>query len=95
MSMTTDEKITVLTAFDNGEEIEVKHQNIKNQWQPTSTPIWDFSTCDYRVKPEADITWFHLWEDGRETISKDRTEPCCGDIIMIKRIEIIEGQFDV
>lgn len=49
--MTIEEKIAVMQAFKEGKEIESKI-NFGVEWHDTATPSWDFSTFEYRVKPE-------------------------------------------
>lgn len=45
--MNTKEKIEVMQAFVDGKEIEYRDSDI---WLPTTDPIWDWDTCDYRIK---------------------------------------------
>jgi hypothetical protein len=47
--MTTEEKIAVLTAYKNKEQIQEWRQGTEH-WEDTDDPSWDFDTFDYRVK---------------------------------------------
>lgn len=48
--MTTQEMIEVLTAYQNGAEIECSKKGGNNYWYFASEPDWDFNTTNYRVK---------------------------------------------
>ena len=49
---TTKEKIEVMEAFINGKEIEFKKLFTDDNYRKTAnTPIWDFTTYNYRIKP--------------------------------------------
>lgn len=55
MTKTTAEKIAVMQAYENGDEIEARVFKFKeNAWFSLNnlTPAWDWSTQDYRVKPK-------------------------------------------
>ena len=61
MSMTHDEMIAVIQAHKEGKEVE---------WRPTgaerwrlATPLWDFDTCEYRIKPEPKTIWVNEYDD--------------------------------
>jgi len=48
--MTPQEIISVVTAFRDGAEIEVKSPLSK--WSPIEIPAWNFSDYQYRIKPK-------------------------------------------
>ena len=53
--MDTEEKIAIMQAYINGEEIECKPQK-SSEWTNMddcvpSDPIWNWEGCDYRIKP--------------------------------------------
>tara|TARA_R110000868_G_scaffold230336_1_gene483513 strand:- start:433 stop:717 length:285 start_codon:yes stop_codon:yes gene_type:complete len=56
--MTHQEMIDVITHHMNGGKVEslVKH-NPSDEWGIVSTPIWNFSECYYRAKPEPLVLW--------------------------------------
>lgn len=74
MSMTPDEMIAVIQAHQRGEEIQFRVDSVC-KWQDTDNPLWNFDTCEYRVKPEptpdiiryirADLSWGSLIQEGR------------------------------
>jgi len=49
--MTHEQMIEVIQAHKEGKKIEFKTEGL-NGWQPASTPTWNFSNYNYRVKPE-------------------------------------------
>ena len=50
--MTTKEMIEVITAFENGQEIEAQRKCSDNSanWFDATSPSWDFYTCNFRIK---------------------------------------------
>jgi len=51
-TMTLREKIEVMEAFERGEEIESKPRGLKpNYWKQDTSPLWDWFTTVYRIKP--------------------------------------------
>ena len=55
--MTIDEQIAVMTAFKNGVKIQTKCKTI-GFWIDNETPSWNFTECEYRVKPSYEINGF-------------------------------------
>jgi hypothetical protein len=49
--MTHDEMIAVIAHHRDGGKLEWSHIR-ENQWRHCGKPCWDFSSCDYRPKPE-------------------------------------------
>jgi len=49
--MTLREKIEVMQAFEQGEEIEISYVK-QDMWTDISNPGWSWGTYDYRVKPK-------------------------------------------
>lgn len=49
--MTTKEKIEVMQAYENGEQIEGTPK-YTNEWCELDEPVWDWDSCDYRIKPK-------------------------------------------
>lgn len=48
---TTQEKIEVMQAYANGEQIQFKvYGGVK--WFDANPPKWNWTDCDYRIKPE-------------------------------------------
>ena len=56
--MSTADKIKVMQAFLEGEEIEFRIN--EGDWQPNVNPVWNWGIYDYRVKEKdysLDIPW--------------------------------------
>ena len=49
---TTREKIEVMQAFEKGEQIQVYNYTFKEWQDAEKTPLWDWVTFDYRIKPK-------------------------------------------
>ncbi len=48
-----DYQIKVMQAYKEGAEIEyMKECLIEESWVTTSEPAWNWSACDYRIKPK-------------------------------------------
>lgn len=52
--MELKEKIAVMQAFADGKEVEYKNNfpGAAGSWVGISSPMWDWGSCDYRVKRE-------------------------------------------
>ena len=51
--MTHDEMISVIQAHKEGKTIEYIRKNLSNPvYEITENPCWNFTTYDYKVKPE-------------------------------------------
>lgn len=51
-----DRMIGVMAAFNNGAKIEIRNlRSINKDFKPTDVPLWNWSSFEYRVKPEAKI----------------------------------------
>lgn len=61
---TPDEIITVVTAFQNGQEIQAYNLQVSSgEWTAAPAPCWDFRHYRYRVAINADkINWSHVNE---------------------------------
>ena len=64
---TTAEIIAVMQAHEDGKEIEYRNGYYPT-WKRTPNPLWDWSTTDYRVKPEEYIPF--AFEDAEFLIGK-------------------------
>lgn len=53
MEKTTQQKIEVMRAFEEGKRIECKSNGLDwKEWILPHEPAWDWAKCDYRVKEE-------------------------------------------
>jgi hypothetical protein len=52
MAMTLQEMIDVMTAYQNGAEIEMEYKE-GNKWVDCTNPHWEWGTLRYRVKPKS------------------------------------------
>ena len=59
----TKEYMEVMQAFIDGKEIEFAKQD-EGQWKQASTPLWDFTSYLYRIKPSEpeDVNTEELFE---------------------------------
>lgn len=65
MDITTKQMIEVMQAFLEGQEIEYQEFNNKEPiWKKADTPVWDWFTKNYRIKPKTkpSINWDHINE---------------------------------
>lgn len=65
---TTAEKIAVMQAYEDGKEIEYSYKDCP-AWKRATTPTWNWSTTDFRVKPEPEYIPF-AFEDAEFLIGK-------------------------
>lgn len=59
---TTREKIGVMEAFEQGEEIEIRSLTLKfdcAQWSRCPDPGWNWVEADYRIKPKPREVWVY------------------------------------
>jgi hypothetical protein len=61
---TTEEKIEVMRAFEDGKPIECQHRLIP-EWRPDETPTWDWENYEYRVKSEPKELWVVVRGEGQ------------------------------
>ena len=70
--------IAVMTAANEGKTIQILyHDDIDAGWIDTTRPLWDWRTCDYRVKPaEPRRVWLNVYptEGRRSTACFDSRE---------------------
>ena len=64
MSMTHDEMIAVIAHHRDGGEVEYKHVD-NCDYCLDSSPCFDFSQFDYRIKPGPLVLWAEIMPDGR------------------------------
>ena len=58
---TTKEMIEVMQAYDRGEQIQIL--DINGIWEDKAYPYWNWTQCDYRVKPKKSYVPFHTPEE--------------------------------
>lgn len=77
--MTTEEKIEVIKAYDEGKDIEFYDGE---KWNKKTKSIWDFEFCEYRIKPQPTRLEVanQLWKDifGFENFTSSSC-PCSKD----------------
>lgn len=60
-----DYKIGVMQAFKEGKVIECRNKS-GSIWNSVPDPAWNWSICDYRVKPEPKEDWVvELYVNGK------------------------------
>jgi len=93
---TLAEKIEVMQAALDGKEIElVRVVGMSgDNFHYTDTPMFDWASFDYRVKPEPMEFWVNVYDDFRpclhETEDKAKTASDIGTRKTIKVREVIE-----
>ena len=61
--MTTEEKIAVMQAYVEGKKIQVRSCGYDLWRDCIYEPDWDWVSCDYRVKPEAQYRPYHSYRE--------------------------------
>ena len=101
--MMSDEEymIEVIQAFADGKDIEyIVRSNPDSDWIEADVPCWDWSSYDYRVKPEPMVCYLVVKQDVRPNLMlflhRDRQSAVqamnktSGDLRIIKMIETDE-----
>ena len=89
--MSNQEIIDVVQADKNGREIEFRYGD-EGSWHHRGSPIWDFITYDYRVKPEPLEFWVNVYNEFRDAFDTEdeaNAERCCGVLKTIKVREVL------
>ena len=55
---TTKEMIEVMTAYENGAEIE---RFLEGRWLDIKSPLWDWRRLDYRIKEQKKTVTIEKW----------------------------------
>ena len=58
---TTKEMIEVMQAYERGEQIQIL--DINGIWEDKEYPYWNWTQCDYRVKPKTKYVPFDTAEE--------------------------------
>lgn len=61
--MTTKEKIAVMTAYENGTEIEYKRK-CSGVWSTLINPFWNWGEYHYRVKPKNKLWYYEALDNS-------------------------------
>jgi hypothetical protein len=61
--MTHDEMIAVIQAHKDGKMIQFKQKDVDG-WVWAPRPCWNFSSHEYRIKPEPMEIWVNVYDDG-------------------------------
>ena len=61
---TTKEMIEVMQAYERGEQIQIL--DINGIWEDKEYPYWNWTQCDYRVKPKTKYVPFDTAEEFLE-----------------------------
>lgn len=67
---TLKQKIEVMQAFEDGQEIERKIRPTGEKWLEVGLPSWNWSDNDYRIKPKPLEFWVNVKDDGRVSLLK-------------------------
>ena len=60
MAKDLKEQIEIMTHYLNGGEIEINSRN-GNYWTKITSPSWDWSSLQYRIKPEKQKLTIEKW----------------------------------
>ena len=60
---TLKEKIEIMQAALDGEEIEV-YSTRGDDWVKTNVPVWNWDNYDYRIKPKPLEFWVNIYSDS-------------------------------
>ena len=77
---TTKEMIEVMQAFEDGEDIQADCYDSAG-WHDIVRSVWNWSDCDYRIKPKPREVWINEYEDGckavydRESFARNYRKP--------------------
>jgi len=84
----TREAIKVMQAYVDGAEIEMK---LSSGWIQATTPFWDWSNTEWRIKKTPRTFWVDLYGDGRANMYTARDDAPPGSYAgLIKMQEVIE-----
>ena len=70
---TLKEKIEVMQAALDGEEIEV-YSARGDDWVKTNVPVWNWDNYDYRIKPKHLEFWVNVHSSGSLIACADKVE---------------------
>jgi hypothetical protein len=59
--MTHDEMIAVIAAHRDGKAIQFRTVETECDWRNIESPVWDFQSSDYRIKPEPIEYWVNIY----------------------------------
>ena len=92
---TLKEKIEIMQAALDGEEIEV-YSTIGNDWVKTNVPVWNWDNYDYRIKPKPLERWINLYPAVKTTFGyateKAAKENAMNHGIQIKVREVTDDE---
>ena len=73
MSMTLEDKVKVIAAALNGDEVEYRDSGYDDIWGACHDPAFDsFNRGEYRIKPQPKEIWVNEYEGGTSLhISED------------------------
>lgn len=58
---TIKEMVEVMTAYDNGAEIDYRELGTEDPWSTDHNPCWDWAKLDYRVTKENEAITIEKW----------------------------------
>jgi len=76
---TLQEKIAVMQAFAEGENVEYRgiYSTDDYEWQDMPTPSWDWNSFEYRVKREPREWWINTYTTRQEVHdTKEDADDC-------------------
>jgi hypothetical protein len=102
MSMTAQEKIQIIQDQEDGYQIQVRKANSNDKWIDIAQgeAEFNFARFEYRRKPDPGIRlvvrWVGITDRGITCVYSDREclETAYRNLVSIKRVELVEGEFD-
>jgi hypothetical protein len=87
--MTTKEKAEIMLAHAAGAEVECK--GVYSTWEPILDPVWDWMTCEYRLKPRKPRRiWVNEYEDGSKFVHLNLDYAKAVNRAMVEQAKITE-----
>ena len=89
--MELKEMIKVMQHYDNGGEVEYSNRE-SNIWSRASTPVWDWTEFDYRIKEQKQKVTIEKWlcKDRRDDYIVVETS-IIEKYVLYKKLKLIES----
>lgn len=85
------EKIAVMQAFANGEQIECQSRERGGNWTSTPDPWWDWAAFTYRVKPKPpvpEVRYVNEYRDGSGYATKTEQATRTLGVVNVSRLAV-------
>jgi len=82
----TRDAIKVMQAYVDGEEIEVRGSTVEWIAEDLGVIPWQWSTCEYRIKPKPREFWINPEADDSDAIIYEAFNPDDADYIKVREV---------